>query len=126
MTFYWTEIRRVLLRVVLSIIGAGIAYTVWLASFLLVSPLEVSEIQAIAWFLAPIATALGFTLGLSIADRFNSRRTTLRQHLLWPLVGCAVGAASVYWYGPMLIVFGMFGLGTLAVALKELKELSKL
>ena len=40
--------------------------------------------------------------------------------LIWPLVGCAVGALAVYWYGPMLIVFGMFVSGTCGVVLREL------
>ena len=39
--------------------------------------------------------------------------------LVWPLIGCAVGAGIVYWFGPMLIVFGMFVAGTASVALRE-------
>jgi hypothetical protein len=35
------------------------------------------------------------------------------------MIGCAIGAAVVYWFGPMLIVFGMFAAGTASVALRE-------
>jgi len=31
----------------------------------------------------------------------------------------AVGAAAVFPFGPMLIVFGMFAVGTLAVTIRE-------
>jgi hypothetical protein len=37
----------------------------------------------------------------------------------WPLVGCAIGAGVVYWFGPMLVVFGMLAAGTASVVLRE-------
>ena len=33
--------------------------------------------------------------------------------LAWLLPGCAVGAVAIDWQSPMLIVFGMFAVGTL-------------
>ena len=71
-------------------------------------------------FAAPVATALGFGLGSVVGDRIIGRRSTpLLRACLWPLAGCVVGAVVVYPFGPMLIVFGMFGLGTAAVVARE-------
>jgi hypothetical protein len=39
--------------------------------------------------------------------------------LIWPLIGCSLGAAAVFWFGPMLIVFGMFVAGTASVVVRE-------
>ena len=47
------------------------------------------------------------------------RKTRFFHILLWPLSGCAVGAGVVYWFGPMLIVFGMFAAGTASVIIRE-------
>ena len=41
---------------------------------------------------------------------------------LLPLAGCFAGALAVYPFGAMLIVFGMFGLGTVAVVVNEIIE----
>jgi len=43
----------------------------------------------------------------------------------WSLAGCAIGAGSVVWFGPMLIVFGMFLVGTASVALREVVRIRK-
>jgi len=43
----------------------------------------------------------------------------------WSLAGCAIGAGSVVWFGPMLIVFGMFVVGTAGVALREVVRIRK-
>ncbi len=45
---------------------------------------------------------------------------TFFQIYIWPLIGCSIGAGAVYWFGPMLIVFGMFVVGTASVALREM------
>ena len=63
------------------------------------------------------------TIGIGLFD-FSVKRS--RQNFFniykWPLVGCIIGAALVFPFGPMLIVFGMFGLGTLSVILREVKS----
>jgi hypothetical protein len=70
-----------------------------------------------------LVTAAGFAAGTVIASgMISARRETFFQAFVWPLVGCFLGAVSVVWFGPMLIVFGMFFLGTGSVALKELIE----
>jgi len=64
--------------------------------------------------------AISVATGLWIAYRLLSRgRERVLQLWVWPFVGCSVGAAAVFWFGPMLIVFGMFATGTLSVALRE-------
>ena len=64
---------------------------------------------------------MGFATGISIHEHVNQvRKVAFPSVLVWPLLGCAVGAVASYWRGPMLIVFGMFGVGTASVVLREL------
>ena len=109
-----------LLRVTFSLLCAGLFYTGWLAVFLLSARLGNSVVEVIGWLLAPVVTAAGFTAGLMIMERLTRRgETKFLRLFIWPLIGCAVGAGTVYWFGPMLIVFGMFMAGTASVALRE-------
>lgn len=39
--------------------------------------------------------------------------------------GCAIGGGIVWGFGPMLIVFGMFAIGTLSVVLHEVARIRK-
>ena len=41
------------------------------------------------------------------------------------MIGCALGAVAVIWFGPMLIVFGMFVAGTASIALREMVSFSE-
>ena len=67
-----------------------------------------------------MVTAGGFAVGLALGERLlGGMRVSFGRVLPWPLAGCAVGAAAVYPYGPMLIVFGMFLLGTAGVVLRQ-------
>jgi hypothetical protein len=71
--------------------------------------------------MAPATTAAGFALGIALSERLaGQRRTALLRLFLWPLVGCAIGAGVVYWFGPMLTVFAIFAAGTASLALREL------
>jgi hypothetical protein len=111
---YW---RGALVRIALALAGAGVFYVAWLAAFLLLSKLEVAVIEAALWLLAPVATAAGFATGIVVAERGSK----FSRVLMWPLVGCVIGAGAVYWFGPMLIVFGMFVAGTASVVLREVR-----
>lgn len=115
------------LRVVMSVLGAGTLYSGWLALVLSLNPNPASPISLWLLFTAPVATALGFGLGALIGDRIIRRRPRIRilQAFLWPLAGCIVGAIVVYPFGPMLIVFGMFGLGSAAVVVNNVIETRK-
>jgi hypothetical protein len=111
---------RAFVRVGLSLLCAGVFYSGWMAAFLLTARLDSSIVQAIGWLTAPVVTAAGFAAGIAVSEHLAKRsKTKFIRILVWPLVGCAVGAAAVYWFGPMLIVFGMFATGTASVILRE-------
>ena len=111
---------RALAKVVLSVLCAGITYFVWLAVVLLSKDSAGSVLRALFWVAAPVATAMGFAAGIVMHERMiRDTNTSFWRTLLWPLVGCAIGALAVYWYGPMLIVFGMFAVGSVSVVLRE-------
>jgi hypothetical protein len=44
---------------------------------------------------------------------------------MWSLAGCAISCVIVWPFGPMLIVFGMFLIGTLSVVLQEAAGIKK-
>ena len=111
---------RALVRVALSLFCAGVFYVAWLACFLLTARASSSLAQLIRWLSAPLVTAGGFAAGIAIAEHIaGAAKTQFFRTLLWPLVGCMLGAGAVYWFGPMLIVFGMFAIGTASVILRE-------
>jgi hypothetical protein len=114
---------RAFARVISSLLFAGIFYSAWLAAFLLTVGLDNPVLEAIAWLSAPAATAAGFATGIAIFERLTGASRPRFLHILaWPLIGCAIGAGAVYWFGPMLIVFGMFAAGTASVALREARD----
>jgi hypothetical protein len=95
-------------------------YSVWLAAFLLAAKLGSSVLEVIGWLSAPVATATGFATGIAIFEHLTrTSKTKFFRIFTWPLIGCAIGAGVVYWFGPMLIVFGMLAAGTASVALRE-------
>jgi hypothetical protein len=106
--------------VLCSLCSAGLFYSLWLASFLQFVRPGSTTAPAALWLSAPVVTAAGFATGITIHERLTqqSRHPFLRI-LVWPLIGCAAGAGAVFWLGPMLIVFAMFGAGTAAVVLRE-------
>ena len=111
---------QALFSVTCSVLFAGIFYVGWMAVFITVLGTGSPVLRGAGWLSAPVVTALGFAAGLWIAERLIlGRRTSLCRILAWPLVGCAVGAGVLFWFGPMLVVFGMFAAGTASVALNE-------
>ena len=114
-------LRRLVVRLLLSALCAGLSYFVWLGGFLLSKDYTGPVMRGIFWVTAPLVTAIGFAAGIVAHERIvRSARTGFFRILLWPLVGCTIGAVAIYWYGPMLIVFGMFAAGTASIALREL------
>jgi hypothetical protein len=110
---------KMLARIWTSTLFGGLFCSIWLAVYLLLSP-DGDLIEVLLWLSAPIVTATGFASGLMVFDRFNkSARAPFIRALSWPLVGCIIGAAAVYWFGPMLIVFSMLALGAVSVAARE-------
>ncbi len=111
---------RLLLKVALSLLFGGLFYLVSMGAFIQVSRMDNAPLEAVCWILSPLMTAAGFATGIVIFEILSkTRRTGFFRIFLWPLIGCAIGAGAVYWFGPMLIVFGMFVAGTVSVALRE-------
>jgi len=114
------RLRRTLTRVLCSLFCAGVFYAVWLAFFLESVRPGNATAPAALWLSAPLVTAAGFAAGIALHERLTEQsRDPFLRIFLWPLIGCAAGAGAVFWFGPMLIVFGMFGAGTAAVVLRE-------
>ncbi len=111
---------RALVRVALSVLFAGIFYIGWLAVFLTTLKDSQGPVIAVWWIIAPAVTASGFATGMMTANGLIAGQwESFFRTLVWPLVGCVLGAVSVVWFGPMLIVFGMFLAGTGSVLLRE-------
>ena len=109
------------LKVGLSVLLAGVLYFLWMGVFILLADHAGPLAKVFLWLLAPLATAIGFTVGLLIGNRLlHLASAPIHSILIWPLAGCAVGAGIVYWYGPMLIVYGMFLLGAASMVLREI------
>ena len=112
----------VFIRVIVSAVFAGIFYTGWMAVAItaLKSGINSIVLKAIIWLTAPVVTALGFTTGVFIFELLpETRKSKFLNIFKWSLAGCAIGAGFVVWFGPMLIVFGMFLIGTAGIALRE-------
>jgi hypothetical protein len=113
------RLRRSMAKTAVSLLGGGIFYYFWMSTFLLSYRSASSTTEALLWVLAPIFTAIGFSVGAAILEPQARTGPGFLRLLRWPLAGCAVGAGAVYWLGPMLIVFGMLMAGTLSIALRE-------
>jgi hypothetical protein len=112
---------RKALKVACSVLCAGGAYFIWMAAFIFLDDVGGRALRALLWLAAPVATALGFAVGAALCERLTEgRRERFRGVYLWPLAGCSIGAVVVFPFGPMLIVFGMFLMGTASMILREL------
>ena len=113
---------RLVIKVIVSLAFAGVFYTFWMAVAISVfkSGPRSSVLNAILWLSAPAITAAGFAAGIAIFDRLSgARKPGFLNAFKWSFIGCAVGAAAVFPFGPMLIVFGIFGVGTATISLRE-------
>ncbi len=108
-------------RLVVSVAFAGIFYVGWMAVAIPILKSGPLVAKALCWLLAPVVTAGGFALGITIFELVpGTRKSKVRDIVLWPLSGCAIGAVVVFFFGPMLIIFGMFALGATSILVKEL------
>ena len=112
--------RRLLIiaaRVALAVLLAGVFYAAWMA--VAIPTIKTGSggriVRVVLWILAPIVTGFGFALGPKIFDLFApaARRTSSWKACKWCLAGCAIGGGVLWLFGPTLIVFGMFTVGTL-------------
>lgn len=108
-------------RVIVSVVFAGIFYVGWMAAAIPVLKSGVLWAKAICWLTGPLITSAGFACGIAIFELLpGTRRSKPRDIVLWPLVSCYIGAAIVFPFGPMLIVFAMFTLGAASIFIKEI------
>ena len=116
----WPWLWRTLVKVTLSVLCACAAYATWLAIVLLSKDFAGPVLRTVFWVAAPVVTAVGFAVGMVLHEHIaRVTGTTFWKTLLWPLVGCSIGEVAVYWYGPMLIVFGMLAAGAASIVLRE-------
>ncbi len=110
----------VLVRVLGSLTGGIIMFAVWLTAVLARMPRPPVPPSFAVTLTAPIVTAVGFALGMLVAERLTQRRQGgVRGAFLWPLAGCTVGTLVMFPLGGMLVGFGLFGLGTAALLIRE-------
>ena len=110
-----------LARVALSVLAAGAFWIGFLAVFIPVFKTGNSLLMAVGWLSAPVVTGAGFAVGCMIGERLtNVPRSRFLRVFVWCFAACALGAGTVFWFGPMLIVFGMFLAGTAGVIAREM------
>jgi hypothetical protein len=94
-----------------------------MALFLVCSAYYSPLFRGLLWIIAPIITGLGFFAGAALYIRFRRLpHPPLLRLYLYPLTGYSIGAAVVFPFGPMLIVFGMCLFGSLSILLFELVD----
>ena len=109
------------LRVIVSVPFAGIFYVGWMAAAIPILKSGPSVAKVLCWITAPLITGAGFASGLALFELLpGTRRSRLRDNVLWPVTGCTIGAVVVFCFGPMLIVFTMFVFGAAGVMAKEI------
>ncbi len=110
-------------RFLISLLSGAAFYLVWMGVFLLSRPYLSPLFRGVLWFLAPIATGLGFFAGAALFTLFRHLAPIpLRRLCCYSLLACSAGAAVVFPFGAMLIVFGMCVLGSFAMLLFEAAE----
>jgi len=109
-----------LVRVLGSVMGGVAMFAVWLIAVLVRMPRPPVPPSFAVTLTAPVVTAVGFAMGMLVAERLTKRRQAKgRGAFLWPLSGCTVGAVVMFPFGGMMAGFGLFGLGTAAVLVRE-------
>lgn len=69
---------------------------------------------------APVVTAVGYAAGLWMGERLLTQRTIdFLRILVWPLVGCSLGATVLCWIGPMWAGIGTVVGGAASVVLRQ-------
>lgn len=118
------KVRRLaaaLARVGVSVAAAGVFWVGWLAVLIPVFKAGNSSLVAAGWLSAPVVVGAGFAVGCMMGERLTDvRRSRFWRVFVWCFAACAIGAGAVFWFGPMLIVFGMFLAGTAGVIGREM------
>jgi hypothetical protein len=107
-------------RVLGSVLGGIIMFAVWLIAVLARMPRPPVPPSFAVTLTAPVVTAAGFGLGMLVAERLTQRRHGgFRGAYLWSWAGGTVGAVAMFPFGGMMAGFGLFGVGTAALLLRE-------
>lgn len=76
-------------------------------------------LRGLLWCVAPIITAAGYGLGLTLLPRLQPQpRTGFARAFVAALAGCVIGAVIGSPIGPMFVGFGILGGGAMAVAVR--------
>jgi len=109
-----------LVRVLGSLLGGIIMFAAWLIAVLARMPRPPVPPSFAVTLTAPVVTAAGFGLGMLIVERLTQRRPGgVRGAFLWSLAGGTIGTLVMFPFGGMMAGFGLFGLGTAALLIRE-------
>ena len=97
----------------------AVFHATWVALFIFTASQGASGIvRAMLWLTAPVVTAVGFGLGLTLLQRDDPQsKTGFARAFVTALSGCAIGAVVMSPIGPMFVGLGVLGGGTVAVAI---------
>ena len=116
----WPAMLIALVRVLGSLLGGIIMFAVWLIAVLARMPRPPVPPSFAVTLTAPVVTAAGFGLGMLFAERLTQRRQGgVRGAFLWSLAGGTIGTLVMFPLGGMMAGFGLFGLGTAALLIRE-------
>ena len=108
-------------RVLGAVIGGIFMFALWLMAVLVRMPRPPVPPSFAVSLTAPVLTAVGFALGLRVVERLTRRpRSTFLGTYLYAWAGGTVGTVVMYPFGGMMAGFGLFGLGTAMMLLREL------
>jgi len=110
----------VLVRMLAALAGGVILFAVWLVAVLSGMPRPPVPPSFAVTLAGAFVTAAGFALGMLAGERLTKRRRAGFGGIVrWSLAGCLVGALTMFPFGGMLAGFGIFGLGTAALLMRE-------
>ena len=107
-------------RLLSALVGGVMAFAVWLIAVLIRMPRPPVPPSLAVTLIAPVVIAAGFGLGMLAGERLTQRRQGgFRGAFLWSLVGGTVGTLAMFPFGGMMAGFGLLGLGTAALLVRE-------
>jgi hypothetical protein len=107
-------------RLATAALLGGAFHAAWVALFIFaVSQGAPGVLRATLWLTAPVVTAAGFGLGLTLSRHHEpDPRTRFGRAFVAVLSGCAIGAVVMSPIGPMFVGLGVFGGGLVAAAVR--------
>jgi hypothetical protein len=108
-------------RVLGAVIGGIFMFALWLMAVLVRMPHPPVPPSFAVSLTAPVVTAVGFALGMRVVERLTRwPRGTFRETYLCAWAGGTVGTIVMSPFGGMMAGFGLFGLGTATILVREL------